>query len=221
MQLLEKIISVIAPSVCLVCDDEGSLFCEACRQSEIVRVASTCYGCGEIANNFESCPRCRRTSPLAHVWVVAKYDGYVKDLIGELKFDSRRDASGPIAELCLEVLPLLEGVIVTHLPTSPLHIRRRGFDQARLIAKALARGRYHYSPLLARIKNVHQIGASKVTRQKQLKGAFRARNKYLIKGSKILLVDDVATTGASLEEAARTLKKAGAKQVSAVVFART
>jgi ComF family protein len=97
----------------------------------------------------------------------------------------------------------------------------RGFDQSKLIAKSLARGRYKYSPLLRRLKKIHQIGANKKQRQEQLAGAFMAVNKYLIKNAKILLVDDVATTGASLEEAARTLKKAGAKEVSAVVFART
>ncbi len=221
MFYFKKIISVIAPDVCIVCDDEGSLFCTACQESEVPLVASTCYGCGIITKDFETCSKCRRNSPLSNVWVVTKYDGIAKNLISELKFDSRRGATEPIAKLCLNILPIFEDFIVTHLPTSPQHIRSRGFDQAKLIAKDLARQRYHYSPLLARIKNVHQTGSTKATRQKQLDGAFRARNKYMIKGSKILLVDDVATTGASLEEAARTLKKAGAKEVSAVVFART
>ena len=221
MLLIRKIISVIAPDNCIVCDDEGSLLCEACALSEIPFAASTCYRCGQNTNNFETCQKCRRASPLSNVWVVTKYDSVAKDLIGELKFDSRRGAAVPMAGLCCGILPLLEGVIVTHLPTSPLHVRRRGYDQAKLIARELALGKYHYAPLLRRIKKIHQIGASKATRQKHLAGAFIAINKYLIKGSKILLVDDVATTGASLEEAARTLKRSGAKQVSAVVFART
>lgn len=221
MLIIRKIISVIAPDVCIVCDDEGSLLCEACSIAEVPLVASTCYRCGEFTNNFETCKKCRRTSPLAHVWVVTKYEGIAKNLIGELKFDSRRDAAKPIAELCFGILPILDDVIVTHLPTSPGHIRLRGFDQAKFIARSLAQGRYHYAPLLRRIKKIHQIGSGKAIRQKHLAGAFIAINKYLIKNSRILIVDDVATTGASLEECARTLKKAGAKQVSAVVFART
>ncbi|MEK7472381.1 MAG: phosphoribosyltransferase family protein [Patescibacteria group bacterium] len=168
-----------------------------------------------------TCQKCRQTSPLRHVWVVTKYKGLAKDLIGELKFDSRRDAAEPIAELCLSILPLLDNYIVTHLPTSSSHIRQRGFDQAKLIARLLARGRYRYTPLLRRTKKIHQIGASKAIRKKHLAGAFIAINRYMIKNSKILIVDDVATTAASLEECARTLKKAGAKEVSAVVFART
>lgn len=203
------------------CDNEGSLLCEACSISEVPFVASTCYSCGEITKNFETCRKCRRQSPLSSVWVVTKYEAIAKKLIHELKFYSRRGAAEPIALLGLGILPLPDGHIVTHLPTSSLHIRRRGFDQSKLIAKSLARGRYKYSPLLRRLKKIHQIGANKKQRQEQLAGAFMAVNKYLIKNAKILLVDDVATTGASLEEAARTLKKAGAKEVSAVVFART
>lgn len=221
MLIIRKIISVIAPDDCIVCGDEGSLLCEACSFAEVPLVASTCYRCGEFTNNFETCKKCRRTSPLSNVWAVTKYEGIAKNLIGELKFDSRRDATKPIAELCLSILPILDDVIITHLPTSPLHIRRRGFDQAKLIARALSRGRYHYVPLLRRIKKIHQMGASQATRRKHLTGAFIAINKYLIKGSRVLIVDDVATTGASLEECARTLKKAGVKQVSAIVFART
>lgn len=221
MLLLRKIISVIAPDNCIVCDDEGSLLCEACSEGEIPLAASSCYRCSENTRNFETCQKCRRTSPLSHVWVVTKYQEIAKDLISELKFDSRREAAKPIAKLCLSILPILDEVLVTHLPTSSLHIRRRGFDQAKLIAQMLALGKYRYAPLLRRIKKVHQIGSSKAIRQKHLKGAFIAVNKYMIKNSKILIVDDVATTAASLEECARTLKRAGAKEVSAVVFART
>lgn len=221
MLIIRKIISVIAPDNCIVCGDEDSLLCEACSLAEISLAASTCYHCGENTRNFETCTKCRRSSPLSNVWVVTRYDSVAKNLIGELKFDSRRGAVEPIAKLCGSILPILDGFIVTHLPTSPLHIRRRGFDQAKLIARSLSRGQYHYAPLLRRINKIHQIGASQATRRKHLKGAFLPINKYLIKGSKLLLVDDVATTGASLEEAARTLKMAGAKQVSAVVFART
>lgn len=221
MLLLRKIISVIAPDNCIVCDDEGAILCEACSFAEIPQAASTCYHCTENTNNFETCKKCRRTSPLTHVWVVTKYQGIAKDLISELKFDSRRGAAKPIANLCHSVIPILEGYVATHLPTSPQHIRLRGFDQSRLIARYISRGHYRYVPLLRRIKKIHQIGASKAIRQKHLEGAFIAINKYMIKDSKILLVDDVATTGASLEEAARTLKRAGAKEVSAVVFART
>jgi ComF family protein len=221
MLLLRKIISVISPETCIVCDDEGWLLCDACAYSEIPLAASTCYSCGEITKNFATCKKCRRKSPLSSVWIVTKYDATAKKLVGELKFNSRRGGAEPIARLCNKVLPIPDKSLVTHLPTSSFHIRQRGFDQSKLIAKKLAHRKYNYAPPLRRIKKIHQIGANKKQRQEQLAGAFVAVNRYLIKNAKILLVDDVATTGASLEEAAKTLKKAGAKEVSAVVFART
>lgn len=221
MFLLRKLISVITPDSCISCGDEGSLLCEACSYSEIPRVASACYACGAITNNFATCNKCRRRTPLVKVWVVTRYDTIAKELISELKFNSSREAIEPIASLCINTVPILEIDIVTHLPTSSTHIRQRGFDQSKFIAKRLASRRYRYAPLLRRIKKIHQTGSNKKQRREQIKGAFLAINKYLIANSRILLVDDVATTGASLEEAARTLKKAGAKEVSAIVFART
>jgi predicted amidophosphoribosyltransferase len=71
-----------------------------------------------------------------------------------------------------------------------------------------------------RIGQAHQVGAGRAQRKKQLDGVFRPRHIERIKGQHIILVDDVLTTGATLESAARTLRRAGAAQVDAWVFAK-
>lgn len=221
MRLIEKIASVIAPDSCLVCGEEGSLFCESCRLSEIPLLGSSCFRCGAVSADYSTCQKCLRKFPLKHVWVVARYDSWAKELVHELKFEHRRSAAIPMARLMESILPILDDYLITWLSTSPQHMRMRGFDQAKLVSKELARGLLPFAPTLRRIHKVHQIGSSQAQRQRQLKGAFIPINKFLIKNSKILIIDDVATTGASLSEVARTLNKAGAKEVSAVVFART
>lgn len=221
MSLVEKLIKVVAPAHCLVCLTEGESLCEACLESEIKHLSSACFACGNVSKNYSTCQKCRRKFPLKHVWVVTKYADWPKQIVHELKFSSRRDLAGPIAKMCRQTVPLLDGYLVTHLPTVPGRIRSRGFDQAKLIAKQFAKDFLPYYPLLARVEKVHQTGSTKKVRQRQIAGAFAPRSEYLIKGSRILLVDDVATTGSSLIEAAKTLKKAGAKEVSAVVLART
>jgi ComF family protein len=145
-----------------------------------------------------------------------------KQLIYELKFGRNQAAAPTIAELLSDSLPYLpQDTFIVHIPTSTVHVRRRGYDQAELIADHLARRvqRRHFT-LLARQGQQQQVGSKRQTRLTQLRGAFRPRQISLIQGATILLVDDVLTTGATIEEAARILKQAGAKRVNAAVFAR-
>src|SRR5690606_4610832 len=101
------------------------------------------------------------------------------------------------------------------------HVRMRGFDHARRIASGLSRhtGLRHV-PALARLGQHRQVGSRRQERLVSLDGAFRLRHGYLVRDARVLLVDDVLTTGATLEAAARTLKAAGAASVDAAVFAR-
>jgi predicted amidophosphoribosyltransferase len=87
------------------------------------------------------------------------------------------------------------------------------------MAKALARQMgVPYRTHLRRIGQAHQVGANRAERLRQLRGAFRLAHAEALRGKHIVLVDDVLTTGATLETAARALKRAGASRVSAIVF---
>ena len=116
---------------------------------------------------------------------------------------------------------IAEDVLIVPLPTARRRVRGRGYDQAVLIARALAKrtGR-RYAPLLMRLGSQEQIGANKQQRQAQLQDVFRVKRPGLARGARILLIDDVMTTGASLESAAATLHHAGAKTIGSLVFAR-
>jgi ComF family protein len=112
-------------------------------------------------------------------------------------------------------------MMLVHVPTAAVRVRQRGYDQAELLTRELSRltglpQRY----LLARSGSSRQVGASRAERVLHLSDAFRVRRPELVAGKRILLVDDVLTTGATIEAAARTLKKAGAARVDAIVFAQ-
>ena len=128
-----------------------------------------------------------------------------------------------MAQLINQALPYFaDEPLVTFVPTASNRRRERGFDHAQLIAKELAKLRgWHIATLLGRQAKVRQLGAKRETRKEQLKNAFRPVNTGLIKGSHILLVDDVVTTGATVEVCVKELIKAGASQVDAAVFAYT
>ncbi len=223
MRLLEKVISVLAPHSCLGCGQEGSLLCSWCQPDAALPLPAQCYRCHRLSPDNRVCQRCRPKTRLSYVWLTAEYDGLVKQLIYELKFGRNRAAAEVVANLMHDSLPYLSPeTLIVHVPTSTSHVRRRGYDQSKLIANRLAqRLERRHLTLLARRGQSQQVGRRRAERLTQLSGAFRPLKTDVIKGAAILLVDDVLTTGATLEEAARTLKRAGAKQVMAAVFARS
>jgi competence protein ComFC len=156
------------------------------------------------------------------VYIAAEYADEAKAAIGAYKFDYKRSAAKDLAFFMNGVLPYLdEDTVITYVPATGAHIRERGFDNMRQLAKELSK--LQHLPLLsalARTTHVTQKGADKKTRKKQLVGAFRVDSGKVL-GKNILLVDDVVTTGATLEECTKLLYAAGAKRVTAVVIART
>lgn len=150
------------------------------------------------------------------------YEGVAKDILHNLKFERSAYLAKDIARIMAEVLPILpSGTIVCHVPTASNRIRVRGYDQSQLIAKNISKiKRLEYSNLLKRISNSRQLGATRDKRFEQAKNAFELKSHSSVKGKKVLIVDDVTTSGATIEAIAKLLKKAGAKSVDAVVFAQ-
>jgi ComF family protein len=222
MNIVERCIEIIAPHPCLACGREGSLLCEQCALSQLSSVPSRCYRCYAATKQSQVCRNCKRTTYLSHVWVISEYEATAKELVHKLKFERASAAASTIASLLDYHLPLLpQNVIVAHIPTANSRVRQRGYDQAQLIAKTLAgRRNWRSATLLVRHGAFRQVGASRKQRFKQLEEAFEAGNIQTIKQSHILLIDDVLTTGATVEAAATILKSAGAKTIDVAVFAQ-
>jgi ComF family protein len=217
--MLDAIISLYAPHICLVCGKEGDLWCAQCRQLRR-GLTERCYSCHKLSSGNRTCETCRRTSKLFAVYVAASYEGAAKELVGRLKFSGARAAIRPAATLMAPMMP--DGAeVVVPVPTASSRVRTRGYDQAVLLARSLAgRTSLLFAPILRRTGQARQVGASREQRRAQLHDAFRVGDMVAIRGRHVVLIDDVVTTGATLEAAAAALKSAGARRVSAVVFAR-
>lgn len=222
MPLLDNLLSVIAPHNCLVCGVEGQLVCRLCAFDAFPQLPSRCYRCKALTSDYAVCDNCRTNTSLKRVWIKTSYENTAKDLIHFFKFERARSATSVIVESLDEFLPyFVEQILVVPVPTATERIRQRGYDQAALLAKALAERRnLEYLPALARLTHTRQVGASRKQRFEQLQLAFSVTKSQAIKDREILLIDDVITTGATLETLARLLKKAGAKSVMAATFAQ-
>lgn len=222
MNPIYKLINLLAPEDCLGCQVQGNIMCQECTEL-IDRMPAVCYGCGKPSRNFKCCPNCLRRLGPQHVWTYAAYKDLARALVKSLKFDQKREAAQIMAELLSETLPYFaNSPTVTYVPTSPTRRRARGFDHAQLIAKDLARLRgWPLVALLERHGKLRQLGNKREIRKTQLAGMFRVVNCSFVPESHILLVDDVVTTGATIETCAKELLRAGASQVDVAAFAYT
>lgn len=163
----------------------------------------------------------------ARARAVCRFDGTARELVHRLKYGDRTDLSVTLARMMAqagrELLPDAELIVPVPLHRTRLWSRR--FNQAAALAQVLSRqaGVPHAPLALARVKRTRQqVGLTRAQRADNLQGAFRveAAARPQVEGRRILLVDDVLTTGATANAAARALLRAGARAVDVLTFAR-
>jgi ComF family protein len=222
MRLFEHFFRLLAPSVCIRCGNEEGLLCAWCKEAALPEVLPRCYRCNKLSPHSATCAACRRHSPIKHLFIRTTYSDEARQLVHIMKFKYSGEAADTIATELMNTLPALAPeTIVVPVPTITSHIRQRGLDHAARIAKqiAIAKG-LAYVPALIRMTQTRQVGSTRHRRLTQMQDAFRIRSSYVLTNTPVLLVDDVLTTGATIESAARELKKAGVKTVDAVIFAQ-
>lgn len=229
MNLLELAIGWVAPPDCIGCGFEGSVVCQACATSEIVPYGEHCWSCGAVSAGGRTCVRCRRQNSPGSVWITTNYEGLAKTAVQKYKFSQLRAAGTSIAALMVQTLEdfgIREQIkkkeyIVVAVPTATSRRRQRGFDHSQLLAGRIAKIlEIKNVAALGRLGQSRQVGAQRSVRKKQITGKYYVRLPHLIKDRNILLIDDVVTTGATLREATKVLRQAGAKRVDALVFAK-
>lgn len=201
MNIIEAVLQYIAPNDCLQCGTEGRLLCGSC------------------AALLPSIQPLLLTSAIP-LYAVTSYSGVAQELVRKLKFERASAAAVDMALSMAKILP--EGGYdgITYVPTVPSRVRQRGYDQARLLAKNVAcTTRLPFHSLLARTGSQRQVGALRAQRLVQMEGAFRMRKQYPTNTKRLLLIDDVLTTGSTIRSAAAVLRAAGASKVGALVFA--
>ncbi|HEX5797608.1 MAG TPA: phosphoribosyltransferase family protein [Candidatus Saccharimonadales bacterium] len=222
MNFTERLIALIAPHRCVSCGLAGRLICQSCIAGSFKSVPSRCYRCHRLTRQNAVCKSCRSSVNIGHVWVGTSYETTAKEVIYRLKFKRAKAGAEVIAEVIDDTLPRLpDDLVVSHIPTASSRIRVRGYDQGELIARHLSKRRlWKYEPILIRIGRSRQVGSARRERFKHLQKALELRRNVDVSGKHVLLIDDVTTTGATIETAAKLLKTAAAKKIDVAVFAQ-
>ncbi len=224
------ILDILFPIQCVGCSKEGKWLCEDCFKLIKLNQKTQCPICGRTFYLGKTCPKCQRKTRLAGLIVACSYNNEIlQEAIRAFKFSFVKDLARPLSRLLIGRLEDLDfNLESSHffLTFIPLHKRRlhwRGFNQAEALANSLAS---HYKisvlSLLLRIRSTipQSLVKDKVKRGKNIKNVFYCQNRELVKGRKIIIVDDVCTTASTLRECARILSRAGAKEVWGLVLAR-
>lgn len=234
MKLFQKILNFLFPSFCLRCNsllsEEEALFCRSCLKL-LPLIRAYCGRCGNPLSEsllehfgreeFTFCGDCLSLAPpFDRVFLAFKYESPIRELIIKAKFNEDYVLAYQLGRLLRMVVPIdmRSYDLILPLPLHPKRERERGYNQSLLILWGFSGLRFQRE-YLHRVRNTRpQSELSLSERRSNIKNAFVAEES--VRGKKILLIDDVMTTGETLREASRALKVAGAEEVHVLAVAR-
>jgi ComF family protein len=217
------LLELVYPPRCAACGEPAAAepFCEVCAAA-VDPLPSGCARCG-LPGPDALCGGCRVAPPAFDaVRAGGLFGGPLADAVHAFKYGNRPALGRPLGAWLAGRAPLPEGALVVSVPLARGRRVARGYDQAALLADALARaaGRRRARRALARTRETPpQVGRSREERARNVAGAFAAAASE-VGGRDVVLVDDVVTTGATADSAAEALRRAGARSVVVVALAR-
>jgi predicted amidophosphoribosyltransferase len=215
------VLDLLLPQRCLVCGRGGTRLCTSCRDGLRRIEPPLCERCGApTAWPVRRCRECAgRRLAFASARAAVAYDEAVRRLVRGWKEQGLRGLADDAAAIAAEVVAQPAGALaVTFVPPDPDRALRRGHHPAERLARALAaRWELPCVPLLARTHGARQRGRTLRERRRNVARAFRPTGPAPLR---VVLVDDVYTTGATASAAASALRRAGVRRVDVVAFAR-
>jgi len=228
--LYGKVMGVLLPQCCFVCGAGAgdALLCRSCHaRLPYWRRSHACPVCAQATPGGEICGQCLREPPAYdRVEALFEYAFPVDRMVQALKYRHRlaliRCFAQELAQWCATAEMARQAEVIVPVPMHAARLGARGFNQAAELARALKRT-VKLPLLLDQIVKEQatppQEGLSRRVRRKNVRGTFRCRRSFA--GESVLIVDDVMTTGATLDSLADELKRHGARRVAALVLART
>ncbi len=211
-QLKEKVIDFFFPRRCVGCGKEGDYLCARCTRALPRLLPPICQKCGKPESSGSRCAICwGRQTEIDGIRSLFHFEGVIRQAVHELKYNNLKAISGCLAVLMANYLKdnPMQGEVLVPVPLHPRRLRERGYNQSALLARELGKlmslpvvedslHRYKDSPPQARAETVEE-------RWRNVRAAFVCLDGQL-SGRRVVLVDDVCTSGATLEACAVALK---------------
>ena len=230
---------LIYPPNCLICQRHLSsrnpteFLCAHCQNLILYNIPPFCPKCSRhLKNHFEAptCKECRRHQPcFDFAWGCCLYDEPLKHLLHDFKYNQKTWLRYPLTQLMIHFInqyhfDIEQFELLIPIPLSATRLRERGYNQSHLLAKQIAQT-FHIDLSTRHLMRTRHTQSQTLLPEKErwtnICDAFRIKNPTELIDKKILLVDDLLTTGATASEAARVLKDAGAKQVGVLTLGIT
>ena len=224
-QFLWEALDWLYPPNCGGCGATGARWCIECSQKTIEITPPICPTCGNPNKKDETCLRCKDSPPFyTSLRSYTVFGGSIREAIHKLKYQRDIGLGAALAPFMIHSIAKLNWSLdlITSVPLGLVRFKERGYNQANLLARPIAL--FFKIPFsshaLSRTRETRtQVGLSVAERMENMSGAFQAKEQ-LVKGKAILVVDDVATSGATLNACAKALLDVGASSVYGFSLAR-
>lgn len=219
------VIDWIFPPHCASCRKSGFRWCDDCRDKTSRVSFRECVFCGRHLSDNYRCTDCTDLNgKLDQVYIWGNHEGPLRKALHKLKYGRDIGLGDELSKCLIDLVTdnEIQCELVVPVPLSAQRKRERGYNQAALLARplALAFGLPYLPRALKRTRETQtQVGLSIAQRRENVEGAFFA-DSSLVAGKSVILVDDVMTTGATMNEAGKALKQAGANWVVGLTLAK-
>jgi ComF family protein len=219
-------LDLLYPPRCALCGRGGTLLCDACLGQLPKAIGARCDVCWLPLRDGRACRTCaEHPVMLERLRSAFRYEGDVRRLVHAFKFGGQSSLGPSLAGPLIAAYETqgLDAEVIVPVPLTGLGGRLRGYNQAALLARELSEAvGIPCVQALARRRSVRQQARSSSAEERRLNvvGAFAVRLPEAVAGKRVLLIDDVATTGATLDACARALLQAGASSISGLTLAR-
>ena len=223
---MTRIADLLFPLRCIGCGTQRVALCDACIAAA-PRAPAACPGCGAPIRFGAPCTRCRARTHLDALSAPWRFDGIAASAVRALKYRNARDIAAVLGDVLTRSCPsqyLVSNPLLVAVPMHPTRLKSRGTNHAALIAdrvtaRTLMENAHH---ALARVRATSAQAKMhhRAERLDNMRGAFACPDASVVHDRDIVLIDDVYTTGATLQDCARALKEAGARHVFGLVVAR-
>lgn len=226
----KTLIDFLYPNLCLGCgsylENQKEVICESC-DNKIERTGFPICGiCGSPLENSDKCPACS-AEHIFPIYSLGEYVDPLREIIHQFKFQHIRRASVSLGRRIVKLhgdrLRAAAPDLLVPVPLYSVRLKKRGFNQAADLVSELSRALdipYENNAVEKVRRTTDQVRLNADSRRKNLRGVFAA-NHEKVKKRKIMIVDDVLTTGATVREVAETIRKAGGIPVAGIVVAFT